>query len=302
MARWLFSEIVQPRTWRFWMHGNQIALWISLNMIVHTHKQLQACSLSISAIDSIQATFKALAGFVDFSQGTLSCFPKYATLAEITGFSHRTLMRHIKELESLGVITKRGRGYIDKKTGQRRQTSNLYTFNMVVIKAMIARKMAKLAGKVKSTAKILLGRLTPENIACHPHVSPVTTLEHINHKHLSSKLNDFVQSEQPKSSESSKPEKKMMIPNESPTDLLARMSQLRRYTSIQNALDNRGNQWFDIKSGLMFKHSVYAHDQRNAVGYVAEGSSQIIIEGIKDWAQSLLRKDFRQSVLHEKWW
>ena len=248
-------------------------------MIVQTSKQLQACSISIPDIDSVQDTFKAIAGFADFTNKTYSCFPSYETLARITGFSTRTLKRHVKRLIELGVIKSIGRGYICNRTKLRRQTSNLYIFNMPVIKAMVARKSAQLAGLIKKTTKIIMGHVIRENTTVSPSSVIGDKSEQLNHKHLSfkeqnvSKLND-----------------------EDPKDLLSRLLRLARYTSYENAKANQGKRWFVAKQGLMFKHSSYAHDPRNAIGYVCEGVGKSIIDSVITYAQVQINK---MGIKHE---
>lgn len=240
-------------------------------MIVHTSKQLQACSISIPEIDSVQETFKALAGFVDFKNKTYSCYPSYAKLEEITGFSNSTLKRHIKKLINIGIIKSTGRGYICKRTGQRRQTSNLYTVNMLVMKAMVSRKKAQLANLVTKSAKYLKGKVVRENTQVTLSCDTGDKSEQLNHKHLSFKELNVSK-----------------LDDESPKDLLDRLLRLTRYTSYDNAKANQGKKWFVAKHGLMFKHSSYSHDPRNAIGYVAEGVGKNIIDALIRHAERLV--------------
>ena len=250
-------------------------------MIVHTSKQLQACSISIPTTDSIQATFKAIAGFVNMK--TLSCFPSYAKLEKETGLSNSTLKRHVKKLIELGVIKSTGRGYICKRTGQRRQASNLYTINMAVMSSMISRKSAQLSGLIKNTAKLIKGKVVRENTKMTLSSDTGDKSEQINHKHLSFKQNKLI-----KSSTIEKPTvvaaKKMMFPDEAPIERLTRLLRLRRFTSIDNAYATKGKLWFVSKHGLLYKHSSYTPTENgsefNIVGYVAEGVGKSIVDAL----------------------
>lgn len=117
---------------------------------LYTHKQLQAAAKSLNVIDSVQATFIVIAEHADFKKKTYSSYLKYDTLIKKTGQCKRTLQRHVKKLSDLGVLKVTKTGYICKRTGQRRQSNNVYTFMVDTIKSLV----------------------------CHSHKSPLITFTH----------------------------------------------------------------------------------------------------------------------------
>lgn len=138
---------------------------------IFTSKQLQAASLSLNVIDSIRETFKAIAQSCDFSNKTHMAKVSYARLAERTGFSERTVKYHVNTLIKLGVIDRERTGYIDKKTGQRRQTANHYYFNLDVI----LNYCAQLSAGIKSVTKTVRSVVRKKTL--HPHIAQVVTTD-----------------------------------------------------------------------------------------------------------------------------
>ena len=138
---------------------------------IFTSKQLQAASLSLNVIDSIRETFKAIAQSCDFKNKTYMSKISYSRLAERTGFSDRTVKYHVNMLIKLGVIDRERTGYIDKKTGQRRQSANHYYFNLDAI----LRYCAQLSAGVKSVTKTV-GAVVRKKVL-HSHIAQVVTTD-----------------------------------------------------------------------------------------------------------------------------
>jgi DNA-binding Lrp family transcriptional regulator len=103
---------------------------------IYTHKQLMAASVSLDVIDSVQNTFKAIASRCDFTNRTYQSKVSYSRIAELTGLSERTVKYHVQVLVKSGAIHVTHTGFICKKTGQRRQSANVYTFCISAIKCM----------------------------------------------------------------------------------------------------------------------------------------------------------------------
>ncbi|WP_181314287.1 winged helix-turn-helix transcriptional regulator [Photobacterium phosphoreum] len=110
---------------------------------IYTSKQLVTTAKSLDTTDSIRKTYVAIATSCDFSNKTYTSKISYARIAERVGLSIRQVMRHVQELLKLGVFTSKATGYICKRSGQRRQSSNKYQFNLDVIKGYCAQLQAK---------------------------------------------------------------------------------------------------------------------------------------------------------------
>nr|WP_269780947.1 winged helix-turn-helix transcriptional regulator [Photobacterium carnosum] len=122
---------------------------------IYTSKQLLTTSKALDVTDSIRKTYVAIAQSCDFTNKTFTSKVSYARIADRVGLSIRQVMRHVKELLKLGVFTSKATGYICKRSGQRRQSSNKYIFNLDVIKGYCAQLQAKchadMSPVVKST-------------------------------------------------------------------------------------------------------------------------------------------------------
>lgn len=99
------------------------------NVVKHSNKLAALCQF-IPEIDSVRNTAAMLASFANNKSGNWACFPKIDTLIERVGLSKRTIKYHLKKLAEIGVIAIKRRFKLCPKTGQNRQTSNLYTFNV----------------------------------------------------------------------------------------------------------------------------------------------------------------------------
>lgn len=99
---------------------------------IYTHKQLVAASDLLPIIDNAKKTFQAIARSANFQvKGKLpeSSIP-YSWMRERTGLGKDAVIAHVKIFVDLGLITKVKQGYICKRTGQRRQACNIYTFQL----------------------------------------------------------------------------------------------------------------------------------------------------------------------------
>lgn len=81
-----------------------------------------------------------------------------------------------------------------------------------------------------------------------------------------------------------------MFANETPEQTLERLKNIPMFASKQAAWDNRQNRYFDRNKGMLFKHSSYAHDPRNAIGYVGEGASQALYLGTINALENQIRQ------------
>lgn len=107
-------------------NGRQVAAHATFK---HSN-QISACCRFIPCIDSVRNTAATLASYARSTAGGWVCFPKIATLAEKAGVSLRTAKYHLKQLVELGVIAIKHQHKLCKKTGQKRQASSLYTFQV----------------------------------------------------------------------------------------------------------------------------------------------------------------------------
>ena len=101
---------------------------------IYTSKQLIASSKSLDVIESVQRTFAAIARSADFTNKTYQAKISYSRIVERCSINESTAVAHVAALLKLGVITRSYTGYICKKTGQRRQSANIYTFQLPTIK------------------------------------------------------------------------------------------------------------------------------------------------------------------------
>ena len=102
-----------------------------------TSKQLQAVIQYLELSDNERITAKAIFGCYNVASGY--GHPSYSALMELTGFCERTVIRHVKAIAKLGVITIRHTGYICKRTHQRRQGNNEYIPNISRIRQLMSR-------------------------------------------------------------------------------------------------------------------------------------------------------------------
>ena len=109
---------------------------IAANFELFTSKQLQASVQYLELSDNERTTAKAIFGCFNAVDGY--CYPSYQTLTKLTGFCERTVIRHVKAIAALGVMTVRHTGYICKRTKQRRQGNNEYVPNLDRIRELIA--------------------------------------------------------------------------------------------------------------------------------------------------------------------
>jgi|GEM_PF-2609544 len=209
-----------------------------------TSKQLQATALALNTSDSVRETYSALASFCDFKKGTHTARPSYATLCEKTGKCKRTMIRHIQALVELGVISVQHMGYICPRTLQRRQTNNIYHFNLTKIRGYCR----ALSAGVKSVAKFVYGKIT----SCHSHKS----LE-IN-KQINQKQTNRSSDADPCLSNDVKEAK----------SLLMQLKNALVCKDKNEAWTKRGRRYFSNDDGGLYIHRTRVNDPRGLVGFV----------------------------------
>ena len=214
------------------------------NFTINTSKQLAAASISIPLTDNVQLTYKALAQFADFSRKTFSCYPKYETLAAEAGFDRSTVIKHVKQLVAIGVLRKADNYYICPKTGQRRQTSNTYIFQMDVIRHFCS----EFANGVRRIYRFVKGVLTEK-------VKIKTPLSYSTPKQVIDKQINIRSSDKPD-------------PISNDEKMIERLINAVQFSDSKQAFKNRGKRWFNNDDGGLYIHKRYLGQPKGLVGFV----------------------------------
>lgn len=239
-----------------------------------TSKQLQAAALSLNTSDSIRETFKALASFCDFTKGTHTSRPSYTTLCKITGKCKRTMIRHIQALIDLGVISVQHMGYICPRTLQRRQTNNIYWFNL----SKIHEYCRAISNGIKSVTTFICGKI----MKCHSHKSP-----EIN-KQLNQKQINRSNAVDPSLSDEKK----------EANLLLNQLKNAIVCNSKEDAWQNRGRRYFSNLDGGLYIHKSQVNDPRALIGFVKNSPAhKLALDTIK-FIESLIKQDKFRVTLH----
>ncbi len=118
------------------IHSKKSLPQIACQFQLLTSKQLQASVQYLELSDNERTTAKAILGCYNAASGY--GYPSYQTLAKLTGFCERTVIRHVKAIAKLGILVVRHTGYICKRTKQRRQGNNEYVPNFDRIRERMA--------------------------------------------------------------------------------------------------------------------------------------------------------------------
>lgn len=230
------------------------------NFTINTSKQLAAASISIPLTDNIQLTYKALAKYANFSNKSFSCYPKYQTLADQVGFDRTTVIKHVKQLVAIGVLRKADNYYICPRTGQRRQTSNTYEFQLDVIHHFCD----EFARGVRRIYRFVKGVLT-EKVKIKSPLS-CTTAKQVIEKQINIRSSD----------------KSDPIANDS--KMIERLVKAEQFSDPKKAFKNRGKRWFCNDDGGLYIHKRYIGQPKGLIGFV-KGSvaHQLALETVAMW-------------------
>lgn len=230
-------------------------------MSIKTSKQLAAAGRQIGLPRNVVRTFVALASYANFQGEAVECYPKQATIAKKAGWCVDTVRKHLKEIESKSFLLIEHCYHNCLITNERRQSSNLYTFDVEAIQKRVNYLLENPDEKQPVRKKSRLSASAPRT----------------------------VKSKQKDNNRSSKADLLFNRLKDDPKTLLNQLINAAKFGSKQEAWTKRGRRYLCNADGGLYISKRYIGDIRGLIGFVRGSQAHLActaaIDGITKWLE-----------------